>query len=100
MGKANTGSFSSNTVVSQLGYFLLVAILVAYGLYAAFLAAPAYRAIAQQQLAQALADEDRRFCGKFGIQAGTTEFRKCSEQLAVIRQNQADRDRASEAGIL
>lgn len=100
MGKVNTGSFASNTVIWPLGYSLLVAILVAYGLYAALVAAPAYRAIAQQQLAQALADEDRGFCGKFGIQAGTTEFRTCSEQLAVIRQNQADRDRASEAGIL
>jgi hypothetical protein len=101
MSKANIDFAQHNSGATwRLGYFLLFAVLVASGLYVAFVAGPAYRATTQQQLAQAVADEDRGFCERFGMRAGTSEFRTCSEHLAIIRQNQADRDRGAEAGIL
>ena len=34
------------------------------------------------------------------MRAGSTEFLKCSDELAAIRQKQTERDRAVEQGIL
>ncbi|MGY4171700.1 hypothetical protein [Bradyrhizobium sp. USDA 4529] len=101
MVKADTTSLASNSGGAFLfGYLALIAVLAACGLYAAFIAAPAERTVAQQQLAQQIADENHVFCEMFGMHGGTGEFRACSEQLAIIRHKQADRDRAAQAGIL
>jgi hypothetical protein len=75
MSKANIDFAQHNSGATwRLGYFLLFAVLVAFGLYVAFVAGPVYRATTQQQLAQAVADEDRGFSERFGMRAGTPEF--------------------------
>ena len=73
-------------------FSLFIAGMVAYGLYAAFISAPALRAAAKEQLDRAIAEENHIFCEKFGMRAGTSEFTACSQYLAIIRQKQTDRD--------
>lgn len=85
---------------SQLAYSVCVAALLAFGLYVAFVSAPAMRANAQATLDHAIADENLAFCEKFGMQAGTSQFVSCTQELAVIRQKQTDRDDAAAVGIL
>lgn len=75
----------------RLVFSMFVAGLVACGLYAALISAPAMRAAEQEQLDRAIAEENRGFCEKFGMRAGTSEFVMCSQELATIRQKQADR---------
>ncbi len=83
---------------SHLAFGLLVVVLMAFGLYAVLVAGPAMRATAQESLDRTLADENRAFCEKFGMRVGTSEFVACSQELTVIRNNQAERD--SQAGML
>jgi hypothetical protein len=58
------------------------------------------RTVARERLSQAIADETKGFCEKFGMRAGTAEFLRCSDELAAIRQKQTERDRAADQGIL
>ena len=85
---------------SALIYLLLLAVLVALGLHVLLIAGPAMRVADKQQLEGAIADEDHGFCEMFGMGAGTTKFVACSQELAIIRQKQADRDNAAALGIL
>ena len=71
----------------------------AHGAYAIFVSAPATRANAKIQLDREIAAEDLAFCEKFGIRADTNDFGVCSQQLAIVRQKQADRDSAAAAGL-
>ena len=64
------------------------AILAAFGIYQIVVSGLALRAAAEQRLQQTIAEEDRAFCGKFGMREGTSEFASCSHELAVIRANQ------------
>ena len=77
---------------------LVIAVLVVGVLYASFKYGQKMRAIAEDQLRQTTADEDRAFCEKFGVRAGTLQFAACGEELGIIRQKQADRDRAAAQG--
>jgi hypothetical protein len=86
--------------IPALGYLLLLAVLLIFGLHALFIGAPAMRAAAHQQLEQAIADEDRAFCETFGARSGTEAFAACSKALATIRQKQAVRDDAAAQGML
>jgi hypothetical protein len=79
---------------------LVVAILLAFGLYAVFVAGPAMRVAAQESVTRAVADEDRQFCEMFGMHSGTDTFAACSRQLSIVRQRQVDRDNAAAQGIL
>jgi hypothetical protein len=79
---------------------LVIAVLGAGVLYAAFISGQRMRAIAEAQLQQTAADEDRAFCEKFGMRAGTPQFVACGLELWIIRQKQADRDRAAAQGLL
>ncbi|MCK1570017.1 hypothetical protein IVB08_40055 [Bradyrhizobium sp. 173] len=88
-----------NRAPGSLAFSLVLAAMVACGLYEAFIAVPGMRAAAQQQLVQALTDENRSFCEKFGMRLGSSEFVACSEGLAIVRQKQADRDSASANGF-
>lgn len=88
----------NHLTVSRLAFALLVAVLLAVGLYTAFVTGPAMRAVAQENLDRTLADENRAFCEKFGMRVGTSEFAACSQELTVIRKTQADRD-SEDAGI-
>ncbi|MCP3470587.1 hypothetical protein NLM33_09670 [Bradyrhizobium sp. CCGUVB1N3] len=83
-----------------LAYVALLAVAIAYGLHALFISGPAMREAAQAQLEQIIADEDRDVCGQFGIRPGTSQFATCSNELAIVRQKQSDRDRAAAEGIL
>ncbi len=85
---------------SPLVFAVFIAALLACGLYAVFVAGPAMRAVAAERLSQAIADETKGFCEKFGMRAGTAEFLKCSDELVTIRQKQTERDRAADQGIL
>jgi hypothetical protein len=87
----STTSSVNQAADSRLLFSLALVGVVAYGLYAAFISAPAMRAAEQAQLDRAIADENRGFCEKFGMRAGTSEFIMCSQELAIIRQKQADR---------
>jgi hypothetical protein len=97
--KTNTYGFG-NVPLPALVCALLVAILVAFGLHAVFIAGPGLRAAAHEQLVQAIADEDRRFCEMFGIRSGTDAFAACSRELSTVRQKQVNRDNAAAQGIL
>jgi hypothetical protein len=69
-------------------------------MYACFNYGQKMRAIEEDQLRQTIAEEDRAFCEKFGMSAGTTQFSGCVQQLGIIRQKQADRERAAAQGFL
>ena len=83
-----------------VGYSLLLAALVAFGLYALFISGPAMRHAAHEYLVRTIADEDRQFCETFGFRAVSAAFTACSGELAIIRQKQVDRDNAAAQGIL
>ncbi|MHC2337177.1 hypothetical protein [Bradyrhizobium sp. USDA 4454] len=83
-----------------LVYAVFIAIMAAFGLYAVFVAGPAMRAAAHDDLVRRVADEDRQFCGKFGMGAGTDTFVACSRELSIVRQRQVDRDNAAAQGLL
>ena len=78
----------------------VAAILVAFGLHSVFIAGPALRAAAHEQLEQAIADEDRQFCERFGMRSSTDAFTACSQELSTVRQRQVNRDNAAAQGIL
>ena len=101
MTKASLNSRTSNDLPrSALTYALLLAVVVAYGLHALFISGPAMRAAVQEQLEQAIANENRDFCGQFGMRPDTPQFVACSRELAIIRQRQSDRDYAAAQGVL
>ena len=79
---------------------MIVALMAAGGLYAVLIEGPAMRAAAQQKLAQTISDENRAFCEKLGIAVESSEFALCSQELAIVRKRQTDRDSAVELGIL
>jgi hypothetical protein len=98
---ANTDAAASARLpIPALGYLLLLAVLLIFGLHALFIAGPAMRTAAHEQLVQAIADEDRAFCEMFGARSGTEAFAACSKALATIRQKQAVRDDAAAQGML
>lgn len=101
MTEIDSGAHGSTAVpLRSLAYALLVVILAASGLYAAFIAGPAMRAAAHDDVVRAVAEEDRRFCGMFGLGAGTDTFAACSRELSIVRQRQVDRDNAAAQGLL
>ena len=79
---------------------LVIAVLGAGVLYATFISGQKMLAIAEDQLRQTVADDDRAFCEKFGMRAGTPQFLACGQELGIVRQKQADRDRAAAQGLL
>jgi hypothetical protein len=85
---------------SPLALAAFIAAMLTCGLYAAFIAGPAMRAVAGERLSQDISAETKAFCETLGMRAGTAEFVKCSDELAAVRQKQTDRDRAADAGIL
>jgi hypothetical protein len=84
----------------SLAFALFAAILAAFGLHAVFIAGPAMRATAHEDVVRAIADEDHRFCEMFGMRSGTDAFAACSRELSMVRQRQVDRDNAASQGIL
>ena len=99
MAQAKT-NIPSRFTLPALGYSLLFAVLVAFGLHALFISGPAMRAAAHEYLERTIADEDRQFCETFGMRSGSDAFTACSRELAIIRQKQVDRDNAAAQGIL
>jgi len=97
--KANSPGFA-NVSLRALASALAVAILVAWGLHAVFIAGPAMRAAAHEYVERTIADEDRQFCEKFGMRSGSDAFTACGKELSLVRQKQADRDGAAAQGIL
>jgi hypothetical protein len=79
---------------------LVAAVLVAWGLHSVFIAGPAMRAVAHESMERAVADENRQFCEKFGMRAGSDAFAACGKKLSVVRQRQTERDSAAAQGIL
>jgi hypothetical protein len=100
MSQAKTSSPVVSVTPASVVISLFIAAMVAYGLTAAFVTGPAMRVAAQQQLAQTIADENRAFCEKFGMQVGSSEFAACSQELAIVRQKQTDRDNEAAQSIL
>ena len=101
MADAKINSASPDRLpVSAFGYWLLLAVSVASGLYALFISGPAVRAAAQEQLGRSIANEDRAVCVKFGFGSGSAEFAACSGELAIVRRKQTERDKAETMGIL
>ena len=92
-------SAAARPSVSSLGYLLLLVLLLIYGLHALFIAGPATRAAAHEQLVQDIANEDRGFCEMFGARPGSDAFAACSRALATVRQKQAERDNAAAQGM-
>ncbi|MHC2332829.1 hypothetical protein [Bradyrhizobium sp. USDA 4454] len=81
-------------------FSVFIVVLLAFGAYAALVAAPAMRARAKIQLDREITAENVAFCEKFGIRTDTSDFAVCSQQLAIVRQKQADRDSAAALGVL
>ena len=98
MTDVNANSLDSS-VASRLLFSLFILVLLSSGAYATFVSAPATRANAKIQLDREIAAENLAFCEKFGILADTSDFGVCSQQLAIVRQKQADRDSAAAAGL-
>ena len=97
--KINTSS-PERLPLPALGYWLFLAVLAAYGLYALFITGPAMRAAAHQYLERTIAEENRQFCETFGMRSDSAAFIACSRELAIIRQKQVDRDNAAAQGLL
>ncbi len=98
---ANTDAAATARLpIATLGYLLLLAVLLIFGLHALFVSGPAMRAAAHQQIEQAIADEDRAFCEMFGARSGSDAFAACSRALATVRQKQLVRDEAAAQGML
>lgn len=96
----DAASFVTRTQArSRLLYFVLVAALMACGLLAAFIEGPTMRASAQEQRDREISAENLRFCERFGMRSGTSEFLVCTGELAILRQTQTERDHAAELGI-
>lgn len=95
MAKSNSSTPDAGFII-PLGFLLLLAPVFAYVTHEA---AGAY-AVAQQQMVEEIANEDRATCEQFGMGYRTREFQRCSEQLAIVRQKQSDRDHAAAEGIL
>ena len=91
---------SVRTWRSERWLVLVIAVLGAGVLYGAFIYGQKRLAIVEDQLRQTTAEEDRAFCEKFGMRAGTPQFVACGQELGIIRQKQADRDRAAAQGLL
>src|SRR5690242_6989030 len=87
------------SVGSRLLFSLFIVVLLSFGAYAMFVSAPATRANAKIQLDREIAAENLAFCEKFGIRTDTSDFGVCSQQLAIVRQGQVDRDIAGAAGL-
>jgi hypothetical protein len=85
---------------SAVGAILVIAVLGVGILYATFIYGQKRLAIAEDRLRQTIADEDRAFCEKFGMRAGRSQFAACGQEFGIIRQEQADRDRAAAQGLL
>jgi len=100
MTQATTASLIAKYSPASPVISLFIATLAACGLYGIFVTGPNMRAAAQQQLAQTTSDENLAFCEKFGMRVGSSEFTLCSQELAIVRQNQAERDSAAAQGIL
>jgi hypothetical protein len=83
----------------RLLFSLFIVVLLSFGAYATFVSAPATRANAKIQLDREIAAENLAFCEKCGIRADTSDFGVCSQQLAIVRRKQADRDSAAAAGL-
>ena len=98
-GAAN-GSISVNQTSVSRVFTMIVAAMGAGGLYAILIEGPAMRAAAQQTLAQTISDENRVFCEKLGITVESSEFALCSQELAIVRKRQTDRDSAAELALL
>lgn len=95
----DAASFVTRTQArSRLLYFVLIAALMACGLLAAFIEGPTMRASAQEQRDREISAENLRFCEKFGMRSGTSEFLVCTRELAILRQRQTERDHAAELG--
>ena len=97
--RTNTGC-SGRVPLRFLVYTLAVAALAALGLHAVFIAGPAMRAAAHEQVVRAVADEDHQVCERFGIRTGTDAYAVCSRELSIVGQRQVDRDNAAANGIL
>lgn len=98
--KTNFTSVADGFADWRIAYRLAAAVLAACGLYAIFVLGPTMRATATDRLQQTIADEDRAFCAKLGLRAGTSEFVTCGQELGIVRQKQTDRDRAAAQGLL
>jgi hypothetical protein len=90
----------ANAPLRTIASGLALAMLVAGGLYAVLIAGPAMRAAAHESVERSIADENRQFCEKLGMRAGSYAFTACGNELSVVRQRQADRDSAAAQGIL
>ena len=100
MTQATTASVNAKYSPASPIISLFIAAMAACGLYAIFVTGPSMRAAAQQQLAQTTSDENLAFCEKFGMRVGSSGFALCSQELAIVRQKQAERDTAASLGIL
>jgi hypothetical protein len=98
MTDVNANAIDSS-IGSRLLFSLFIVVLLSFGAYATFVAAPATRANAKIQLDREIAAENLALCEKFGVRADTSDFGVCSQQLAMVRQKQADRDSAAAAGL-
>lgn len=78
---------------------LVIAVLGAAVLYASFNYGQKMRAIAEYQLRETIAAEDRTFCEKFGGRPSTPQYIACCQELWIIRQKQADRESAADQSL-
>ena len=90
--KSGLSALAHATPVSRLVFFLTIAG-IAYGLYRAHDLGQTMRANAQARAEEAITNEDRAFCEKFGMRAGSMTYVSCCQELSSIRQNQTERDR-------
>src|SRR5581483_4035209 len=98
-GRTAFAGVAAVLAASRVAYWLIIAAM-AYGLYEAHYAGQTMRAMAEERVQRIIVDEDRAFCETFGLTAGAGAFASCRRELAIIRQNQADRDHADAAGLL
>jgi hypothetical protein len=95
-------SQNANGFVSKLGQALLGAYLVAVivGCVHFGINGPQIYAAAEAEKARIVAEENQRYCGKLGMQPGTTSFSDCARYMDEVRKLHAERVAKEWAGLL
>jgi hypothetical protein len=79
--------------------WLAAAVSIPFWIYVALYAAPQTQRLARQQQQQATAREDRTFCEKYRMPAGTPEYGQCVKDLTDVRARNERRLAAEMEGV-
>jgi hypothetical protein len=96
---SESGNVMPRPLQSWVPVVALAAAVCALAIYAVVEAPAAWRT-AERFKAEQIQQEDRTYCGKFGMPPGSESFAACATDLTEIRRRHGDRIAAEAAGVL